>query len=222
MCGRYTLASSPEELQEELGLDEPPELPPRYNIAPTQDVPVVTNDAPGALRMVRWGLVPSWADDPSIGNKMINARVETLGSKPAFKRAYARRRCLVAADGFYEWKKLPSGKQPWYMRLVSGKPFAFAGLWERWKSPEGEPLLSCVVITRPAAGAAAEIHDRMPLILPPKARSAWLADEPQDPAELTALLRKLPLPKLQIHPVSKRVSSPHNEGPDLVEPVADD
>lgn len=221
MCGRYTLASSGEELQEEFDLESVPELPSRYNIAPSQDVPVITNRHPREIELFRWGLVPYWAKDVSIGYKMINARAESLGDKPAFKGAFARRRCLVVADGFYEWKKLARGKQPWHMRLPSKRPFAFAGLWEYWKSPEGEPLTSCTVVTRPATGAAASIHDRMPLVLPPKARSRWLSPESEDPAALTDFLRHLPPPNLEIHPVSRRVNSPEHEGPDLVEPVAD-
>src|SRR5439155_13144753 len=156
---------------------------PRYNIAPSQPIAVVANSGNNQIEFFRWGLVPSWAKDPSIGNRMINARCETLAEKPMFRAALKRRRCLIPASGFYEWKKNPDGKTktPMYIRMKSGKPFAFAGLWDRWKSPDGSELLSCTIVTGKPNEMVADIHDRMPVILTGDACEKWV-----DPSEMSA------------------------------------
>lgn len=234
MCGRYTLKVEGQEIAERFGLAETPELVPRYNIAPTQQVPVVLEEPAGGgrtLRMVHWGLIPSWADDPSIEARMINARAETVADKPSFRRAFERRRCLVVADGFYEWKKTESGKQPYYFRLEDSSPFGFAGLWETW-SPGGrdggEELRSATIITTEANGLAAEVHDRMPVILPPEHYGAWL-DSDNDGRELLAMLAPASAPasplaspltsEMEAYPVSRRVNRPANDEPSVIEPV---
>jgi putative SOS response-associated peptidase YedK len=215
MCGRFTLTSAPGRLGQRFALDEgPEELAPRYNIAPSQDVLVVANRAPRALRPLRWGLVPSWAKDSAIGHRMINARAETLAERPAFRSALARRRCLIPADGFYEWQRQGRAKkQPFHIRSRDGAPLAFAGLWELWRGPDGVALGSCVIITTAANALLAPIHDRMPAILPPEAWSAWL-----DPAEhaagaLTPLLVPCPDDWLEAVPVSTHVNSPAHDDP---------
>ncbi len=220
MCGRFTLAASPATLQEALELQEPPAgLEPRYNIAPTQPVAVVTNAAERRVEMFRWGLVPFWAKDPSIGNKLINARAETVAEKPAFRAAFARRRCLVLADGFYEWRKADKGKrapsQPFYFQLESAEPFAFAGLWETWKDAEGENLLSCTLITCPANERVAPIHDRNPVVLDGQTMWQWL-DPDATPEALRSLLVPYPADEMVGFPVSVAVNDPSKEGPGLV------
>jgi putative SOS response-associated peptidase YedK len=222
MCGRFTLTVDPDELQQRFGLSQPPpaDLAPRYNIAPSQAVAVVANAPERKLELFQWGLIPSWAKDPKIGNKLINARAETLAEKPAFRTALKRRRCLVVADGFYEWKKLDGRKQPMYIQLKDGRPFAFAGLWEVWRSPEGEPLKTCTIITTEPNTLLEDIHNRMPAILPPEAYDVWLA-----PGELSAdaalpLLRPYDAAEMRAVPVSTRVNSPSDDSPELVLPLA--
>lgn len=222
MCGRYTLTVEAGELRDAFGLEELPEdLPPRFNIAPSQPVPVITNRNPKKLELFRWGLIPSWAKDMSVGYKMINARVESLADKPAFKKALQKRRCLVIADGFYEWKKIGKRKQPMYVRLKSHEAFGFAGLWESWHAPDGQRILSCTIITQPAKGEVREVHDRMPVIVTPEMREAWLDPEPRDPDELLALLGGVSADELELHPVSTLVNSPANELPECIVPVAE-
>jgi putative SOS response-associated peptidase YedK len=231
MCGRYTLATAPEALARIFELDDPPELPARYNIAPTQQVPavrLVVDEGSGAsrrrvLRLLRWGLVPFWAKDPGIGARMINARAETVADKPAFRAAFRRRRCLVLADGFYEWQRVGRGaKQPFLIRLRDGGPFAFAGLWERWTGPEGEPLESCTLLTTQPNELVAPIHNRMPVILDPADYDAWLDPQLQDPAALRPLLRAFPAEKMIAHPVSQRVNNPRVDEPGCAAPLPDD
>jgi putative SOS response-associated peptidase YedK len=223
MCGRYTLGASADELAEEFGLVELPGLEPRYNIAPTQDAAVVTNTKPHVLQLFHWGLIPSWAKDPSIGNRLINARVESLADKPSFRTAYRKRRCLILADGFYEWKRpaegaRSKGKQPMYVRLADARPFAFAGLWEAWRDGEGNWLPSCTIVTTPARGPLEQIHDRMPFILPREAREAWLAREAQA-SDLESLLSRPVVQELEVYPVSKLVNSPANDTPECTRPL---
>ena len=228
MCGRFTFATAPTALVELLGLDEPPTLDPRYNIAPTQALLVVRAVLQGEtrrreLRLLRWGLVPPWADDPSVGYRMINARSETAASKPAFRAAFRRRRCLVLADGFFEWKRVGRGpKQPHYLRLRDGRPFAFAGLWERWRGPGDPPdeLLSCTLLTCAPNELVATIHDRMPVILPPAAYEPWLDPEQQDPAALQALLAPYPAEEMIAYPVGTGVNNPRFDDPSLIAPYA--
>jgi putative SOS response-associated peptidase YedK len=218
MCGRYTLASNTQKLAEAFsGLEVPAELPPRYNIAPSQAVAVVANNNPHKLEFFQWGLIPSWAKDPKIGNQMINARAETLAEKASFKNAYKRRRCLVLADGFYEWKKEEDKtKTPMYIRLASGEPFAFAGLWEIWHQGE-DMVLSCTIITTNPNELMAQIHNRMPVILPATAYEQWLNPAERPPDQLNSLLQPYPAELMTAYPVSKLVNSPRNDSPELIE-----
>jgi putative SOS response-associated peptidase YedK len=219
MCGRYTLSTPAGRLAEEFQLDSTVEIPPSYNVAPTQQVAAVIEDEEGRrLEMLRWGLVPSWADDPDIGARMINARSETAPEKPSFRRAFRGRRCLIAADGFYEWKREDGGKQPYYFRMQDGRPFAFAGLWESWDKGGGE-LLTCAILTTRPNSVAAEIHDRMPVILPHDAYNAWL-DPDADKEELGELMIPYPGNDLETYPVSRFVNSPRNNDERCIEPAA--
>ena len=219
MCGRYTLTARREAVAAAFDLDDFFDLPPRYNIAPTQWVPAVRLDPEGGGREVsafKWGLIPPWVDEPGIGNRLINARAETVAERPAFRSAFRRRRCLVVADGFYEWAR-EYGKSPYYFRLRDGGPFAFAGLWERWERGE-EPVESCTLITTEANGVVAPVHGRMPVILKPEDYARWLDPGERRPAALAGLLVPIPEDRMVAHPVSKRVNNPRNEGPGCIEP----
>jgi putative SOS response-associated peptidase YedK len=219
MCGRYTLRAAGEAVAGFFGLPEVPVLEPRYNIAPTQTVPIV-RAAMGAGRelvMVKWGLIPSWATDPSIGNKMINARSETAATRPAFRSAMKQRRCLVVADGFYEWQKTGGKKQPYYIRLAKDGPFAFAGLWERWDKGE-EPLESCTILTTSANECVAPVHDRMPVILDPNDYHQWLDPGILDAKGVAAPLRPLSAERMTAYPVTTLVNNPRNQDPKCVQP----
>jgi putative SOS response-associated peptidase YedK len=219
MCGRYTLSTPAGRLAEEFQLDSTVEIPPSYNVAPTQQVAVVLEDEGGRrLEMLRWGLVPSWADDPDIGARMINARSETAPDKPSFRRAFRGRRCLIAADGFYEWKREEGGKQPYYFRMQDGRPFAFAGLWESWEKGDGT-LRTCAILTTRANSVLEGIHDRMPVILPHDAYNAWL-DPDADREELGELMIPYPNDDLETYPVSRFVNSPRNNDERCIEPAA--
>ncbi len=184
-----------------------------YNIAPSQPVAVVANDGKNTLDYYLWGLIPSWAKDPSIGSRMINARSETLSEKPSYRNAFRRRRCLVLADGFYEWKASPAKKSkiPMYIQLKDGKPFALAGLWEDWQGPEGSRILSCTIITTQPNSFMKDIHDRMPVILPESAYAAWLDPVEANPALLQPLLQPYPADAMRAYEVSTLVNSPGNE-----------
>jgi putative SOS response-associated peptidase YedK len=224
MCGRFAFHSPRETLAQLFALgDRVPELPARWNIAPGTDVPVVRVASDGARELVslRWGLVPSWSKDRSIGQRLVNARAETLSEKPAFRTAFRRRRCLVPADGYYEWRVVTGGKQPYFVHAASGRAFAMAGLWEHWVDPaDGKQVDTCVIVTREAAGLVSEIHTRMPVIVPESAYAAWL-DPTSDPAALLAeLVTGEPALRLDAYAVSRRVNSPRNEGAELVEPAA--
>jgi putative SOS response-associated peptidase YedK len=220
MCGRFTLFASPETIQAEFDLSEvPAHLTPRYNIAPTQAVAVIANHAERRLELFQWGLIPSWAKDPSIGSRMINARAETLAEKPSFRTALRKRRCLILADGFYEWRKDSGGKTPFFIHLRSGRPFALAGLWEVWQTPDGVALPTCTIITTGPNSLVAALHDRMPVILPPDAYARWLDPEPQAPADLAPLLVSYPADKMNLYAVSRAVNSPANDSPVCVERV---
>ena len=213
MCGRYTLSTPGDQLAEVFGLEETIELRPRFNIAPTQDAAVILGGSDGSspvLGMFRWGLVPYWAKDPSIGSGMINARAETIEVRSAFKQAFGRRRCLVPADGFYEWRQVGRIKQPYYFSRPDGQPFALAGLWERWTGEE-PPLRSFTLITTEANTAIAPIHDRMPVILDRQDWDTWLAAEPVGTQTLKALLGPESPDRLTCWPVSTRVNSPAND-----------
>ena len=219
MCGRYTLRSSPEAIAGAFDLPEVPELPARYNIAPTQDVPVVRLDPDRGGRefgLLHWGLIPSWADDPAIGNRMINARAETVAEKPAFRKAFQSRRCLVISDGFFEWRREGKHKQPYFIRMRDDRPFAFAGLWERW-GRGGGPIESCTHLTTEPNELVAPIHDRMPLILPESAYDLWLDPAVKDPRKLQELLIPYPAEEMEAYPVSTLVNSPGNDTAGCIE-----
>jgi putative SOS response-associated peptidase YedK len=220
MCGRFTLKASPEALAERFGVAPPFPLFPRFNVAPTQGVPALLANGEGReWAVLRWGLVPSWATDKSIGARLLNARAETAASLPSFRSAFKSRRCLVPADGFFEWAKVGGRKQPYYFTLQDGGPFAFAGLWEEWKG-EGEPLRSCAILTTEANDVVRPVHERMPVILAPDDYARWLGPAGRPQEELLPLLRPLPAEALVARPVSPFVNSARNEGPRCVEPVA--
>jgi len=200
-----------------------PQAPePRYNIAPTQPVAVIPNDGRNQLDYYVWGLIPSWAKDPTIGNRMINARSETLTEKPSFRNAFRRRRCLIPASGFYEWKAVEGQKTktPMYIHLADGKPFAFAGLWERWDSPDGSTVFSCTIITTRPNEMLSQIHNRMPVILKPEDYSLWLETAEQPVNRLQALLEPYPEEKMGAYEVSRLVNSPSIDEPALIRPLA--
>jgi putative SOS response-associated peptidase YedK len=222
MCGRYTLSTPVEKLAEEFGLvGQLPDLQPSYNVAPTREVPAVVSGGEGhRMEMLRWGLIPSWADDPGIGSRMINARSETVAEKPSFRRAFKKSRCLMLADGFYEWRKENGGKQPYYIRMKTGQPFAFAGLWESWNKGEGGEIHSCAIITTDANDLMREIHHRMPVIMPPEYYELWLDPAVREPERLLPLLEPYPAADMEAYPVSRRVNSPSNDEPGCVERVA--
>lgn len=223
MCGRYTQTTTDEELRQRFQPDDlfGPILP-SYNIAPTQMAPVVLmREGRRVLLPCRWGLVPSWAKDVSIGNRLINARAETVGEKPAFRAAYHRRRCLVPADGFYEWRKDGRVKTPFYAGLKGHNLFAFAGLWEAHKSPDGSMLTTFTILTTDANAVMAPIHDRMPVILPPDREAAWL-DERTPADVLAAMVGPYPDDAMTAYPVSTRVNKPAYNRPDCIEPAEDD
>jgi putative SOS response-associated peptidase YedK len=220
MCGRYMLTTPVDALRQLFLFTERPNLAPRYNIAPTQEVPIVRPTRDGAGReliMVRWGLVPYWADDPKIGNRLINARRESVARTAAFREAYQRRRCLVPADGFFEWQKEGRTRQPLLVRRKDQAPFAFAGLWERWPQPGGGVLRSCTIITCPANKLIAPLHDRMPVILASEDYERWLDPSRADGREL---LEPYPAAELEAFPVSPRVNSPQYDDPECIAPLA--
>jgi putative SOS response-associated peptidase YedK len=220
MCGRYTLHADPAEIAATFDVAPPPHLAPRYNIAPTQPVPVVLATAGERLfHLVNWGLVPSWARDPKMGARMINARAETVAEKPAFRAAFRRRRCLVPASGYYEWQAVPGGKQPWYIHPAATGCLAFAGIWEHWQG-DGAVIESCAILTCAANTRLAPIHDRMPVIIEPADFARWLAAESAGPPPLD-LLRPAPADTLQLRAVGKRVNSPRHEGPDCIRALTD-
>lgn len=220
VCGRYTLTVSASVLAEVFAVDVP-ELRPRYNVAPTQMMGVVRLDGDGrrAWREGRWGLIPSWAKDPAIGNRMINARAETAADKPSFRAALRRRRCLVPADGFYEWRRTPDGKVPHLIRFGDGRPCGFAGLWERWRNPAGSLVDSYTILTTRPNELVADLHDRMPVILPPEVHDEWLAAAELERDRLDALLAPHPAGEMEAYAVSRHVNSPANDDPECVRPV---
>ncbi len=235
MCGRFALMTPTEQLAMIFDVDQtsvaalPPSVP-RYNIAPTQPVIAIRLDENGQreLTFFHWGLIPSWAKDMKFGARMINARSETVAEKPSFRAAFKRRRCLIPADGFYEWQKLASGKQPMFIRPAEGEkrpvpakarePFAFAGLWEVWRDPEGSALQSCTILTTRPNELMAPIHNRMPVIVAPEDYDLWLHPEP-NPEQGLHLLRPYPAEKMTAIPVSTLVNSPRNDLPDCIQPV---
>lgn len=220
MCGRYSLIADIQELARQFEFDGTGlESSPRYNVAPTQQVLTVTNRETRRAEFMRWGLIPSWAKDASIGNRMINARGETVAQKPSFRNALQRRRCLVLADGFYEWQKVGKGKRPMRIVLRSRDAFAFAGLWETWRSPEGEPISSCTIITTEANDLLRPIHERMPVILPRDMEEFWLDGDVADAGALANVLSPYPDELMEVYQVSPLVNKATNNGADLILPV---
>jgi putative SOS response-associated peptidase YedK len=222
MCGRFVQHSDPEIYASQFKLDRVCETRPRDNVAPTQAVLAVRQTADGSRELVplRWGLIPAWSKGPDSRYSMINARAETIATKPAYRDAFKRRRCLIPAEGFYEWKAEGTGKTPYLIRRVDGAPFALAGLWERWKSPEGEPIESCTIVATSANALVGQIHDRMPVILGRDDYAAWLDPKTKDAEQLRAMLRPADPDDWTLHPVSRQVNSPRNDDPELLAPVA--
>jgi putative SOS response-associated peptidase YedK len=225
VCGRYTLAApNPAEVRTRFRIGESIEVRRRYNVAPGDEVLAVTTDKEGRPRgeLLRWGLVPSWAKQPETGLKMINARVETVAQRPAFRRSFERYRCLIIADGFYEWRRLPSGpKQAFHIARAGGGLFAFAGLWSIWHGEDGHTLRTCAILTTAANSAVAALHDRMPVILAPEAESAWL--EPSDsPEHLRGLLGGLAPAGTALRPVGPAVNDARYDGPECLAPGLDE
>jgi len=234
MCGRFTLRTPAARIAEQFDVEDLPLLEPRYNIAPGQPVLVVRprgasqesfsrESSPGGREAVllKWGLVPHWAKDPAIGNRLINARAESAASKPAFNTALRRRRCLIPADGFYEWQATGKGKQPYYIRLRGDELFAIAGLWDRWEGPDGSYLETCTLLTTEPNELVAAIHNRMPVILRPEEYAVWLDPHVSDPARLLPLCRPLPAGQMEALVVSRRVNVPTVDDPECIRPAAD-
>ncbi|HEX4009607.1 MAG TPA: SOS response-associated peptidase [Solirubrobacteraceae bacterium] len=223
MCGRYSLATpDPFDLRARFPIGESAEVRRRYNVAPGDEVLAVTTDKEGHPRgdLLRWGLVPSWAKSPDTGLKMINARVETARERPAFRRAFERYRCLIVADGFYEWRPTQGGpKQPFHITRTDGGPFAFAGLWSVWYPPEGDKLRTCTILTTAANSAIVSMHDRMPVILAPGAEDAWL-DTATPRSELDEILRGLPADQTALTEVGLAVNDARYDGPDCLQAPA--
>ena len=219
MCGRFAFTISAEVFAETFGVSVPPILEHRYNIAPTQQVLIIRKGAEGrSLANARWGLVPNWAKDISIGNKMINARSETVHEKPAFRQAIKTRRCIVPASGFYEWVAKPNGKFPYYISMGDGSPLPLAGIWESWKSSEGNLIESCSILTTTANDLMAPIHDRMPVILRPEEFDFWLDRTVTDQVKLQRLFQPYPAVLMTAWPVSRLVNSPANDSSDCIKP----
>jgi len=221
MCGRFTI-TKPEAIKVEFNLREEIDYPPRFNIAPSQTIPIIKQDKHGFYRaaLVRWGLIPFWAKDEKIGYKMINARAETLAEKPAFREAYKKRRCLIPADGFFEWQRTDGSKQPYYIRLKNRGLFTFAGLWEEWKNPDGVVVESTTIITTTSNGIIAKLHDRMPLIVPPSRRGTWL-NPVADPIHDLNFVQPFDPFKIVAHPVSRMVNDAKHDAPGCIVTIPD-
>lgn len=221
MCGRYSLTADIGELARRFGFDgDHVDLEPRYNIAPTQGVLTVVGGENRRGGLMRWGLIPHWAKNVSIGSRMINARAETVAEKPAFRVALRRRRCLVLADGFYEWRRTGAGKRPMRIVMRSGEPFAFAGLWSVWKDPDGNRIPSCAIVTTEANDLLRPIHDRMPVILPRELEDLWLDEGVDDPGGLGGVLVSFDADAMEAYEVSTLVNSAANDGPEVIARIA--
>jgi putative SOS response-associated peptidase YedK len=217
MCGRYAVTSAPEAIRTLFGYAEQPNFPPRYNIAPTQPIAIVRLvEGKRQFALVRWGLLPSWVKDPKSFSLLVNARGESLADKPAFKAAMKYRRCLVPADGFYEWKAAGTRRQPYYVRAKSGQPLAFAGLWETWTGPNGEEMETAAIVTTRANRALAGIHERMPVVVPPEAFNLWLDCANVDAETAASLVTPAPEDLLEAYEVSTAVNRTANDNPDLI------
>ncbi len=221
MCGRFTLTVDPADLQDAFSdYIFPAEFAPRFNIAPTQPILAIPNDGKHTADFFIWGLIPTWAKDPSIGNRLINARAETLAEKPSFRGSFKYHRCLILADGFYEWKSQPGTKTktPYFIHLKNRRPFAFAGLWDEWNSPDGSQIKSGTIITTHPNELMASLHNRMPVILAPSAYAQWLDPAAQSPENLQSLLKPYPPEEMIAHPVSTLVNNPAHDRPECVVP----
>ncbi|MBI4760686.1 MAG: SOS response-associated peptidase [Chloroflexota bacterium] len=222
MCGRFTLTVDPAQFQDAFpGFLFPAQFAPRYNIAPSQPVLAIPNDERSAADFFIWGLIPMWAKDPSIGARLINARSETLAEKPSFRGSFKYKRCLILADGFYEWKTVAGKKTkiPYYIHMNDRRPFAFAGLWDSWESPDGSNLKTCTIITTEPNELMATLHNRMPAILHPRDYAKWLDPSPQTPESLLPLLKPYPADAMTAYPVSTLVNKPENDSPELIVPA---
>ena len=222
MCGRFTLTVDPAQTQENFSnFTFPEKFAPRFNIAPTQPILAIPNDEKFTADFFIWGLIPMWAKDPNIGNRLINARAETLAEKPAFRGSLKYKRCLILADGFYEWKSADGkkSKTPFFIHMKDRKPFAFAGLWDSWNSPEGSQLKTCTIITTEPNELMSLLHNRMPVILHPRDYDKWLDPSPQTPDQLTPLLKPFPADMMDAYPVTPLVNKPANDTPELVVPA---
>ena len=221
MCGRFTLTVDPSEIEAFENYAFPKKFSPRFNIAPTQPVLAIPNDAKNKADFFVWGLIPSWSKDPSIGNKLINARGETIAEKPSFRGGFKYKRCLILTDGFYEWKANSNQKTktPYFIHMKNREPFAFAGLWDEWHSPDGDSIRTCTIITTEPNELMSSLHNRMPVILNPKDYDKWLDPTPQTPADLLPLIQPFSNSKMTAHAVSTLVNKPGNDVPECVVPV---
>lgn len=220
MCGRFVQKSLIPDILDEFDLEEAKiEFDPSFNVAPSQSVLAIIDTGKRQLVRFQWGLIPSWAKDPAIGNQMINARSETLAEKPSFKTAFKKRRCLIIADGFFEWRKSGNAKTPVYIRLKSHRPFGMAGLYEHWKAPAGEQIDSCTIITTQANALIRNFHERMPVIIPKEKIAIWLNPTLEDPDQLKPLLEPYPATEMEAYDVSRMVNSPKNNGAELINPA---
>ena len=219
MCGRFSQSKSAETIAQVFQVNNVPPLTPRYNIAPTQQIQTILQNAEQSQRefqMLHWGLIPSWAKDPKMGARMINARAETVTEKPSFRAAFKQRRCLILADGFYEWQQQEKKKQPFYFRMNNENPFAFAGLWEHWKSGDGEVINSCTILTTEPNDLMRPVHNRMPVIIDPKDYDLWLDTEVKTPELLQPLLHPYSAEEMTAYPVSTKVNKPVNDSAELI------
>ena len=223
MCGRYVINVDPNQLQQAFELTSVPEFAPRFNIAPTQMLPVITNDHPQEAELLRWGLIPSWAKDESIGSKMINARAETVEEKPSFRNAFKKRRAIIPASGYYEWQVRDDGKHPMYIHMKDAPLLGMAGLWEVWKNPEGEWVRTYTILTTSANEFAGKIHDRIPVILKPEDFDRWLQTPEEEASSLRDLLKPFDRPnEMAAHEVSKAVNRASLDMPNLILPLEPD
>ena len=222
MCGRFTLTIDPTELKDMFGeYSFPAPFAPRFNIAPTQPVLVIPNDGQEKADFFLWGLIPSWAKDPTNANRLINARGETLAEKPSFRGSFKYKRCLILADGFYEWKAQPGTKTktPYFIHMKDRQPFAFAGLWDEWHGPDGSQVRTCTIVTITPNELMTPLHNRMPVIVHPDAYAQWLDKTPQTPENLQPIIKPYPSDKMAVHPVSTLVNNPANDRAECVVPA---
>jgi putative SOS response-associated peptidase YedK len=215
MCGRFTLFASPDELSAYFRIESSGNIAPRYNICPSQTVPCIIQDDKGKriIKFFRWGLIPSWADDPTIGNRLINARSETVATKPSFRSAFKYRRCLIPSNGFFEWKRIEKRKCPYFIRMSNGEPFAFAGIWEHWTDPDGKAVETCTILTTTCNDLVGDIHNRMPVILNPEDYDLWLNPEAPEDA-LKTLMKPFPAEFMDVHEVTDLINNPRYDAPD--------